>query len=518
MRRLGAEAPSNAQAALMKVVTGGDQPSPFIPISIVVGAIVLLGFSVLTNSSVTVTAPAIGAVLLIAVGHRTVLSWRWLLGLICLVILFIPIRRYTLPASLPFNLEPYRVLVAFVAVGWLTALLIDPRVRLRRTGLDGPLMCFLFVVLIGLVVNYVRVGTVSGEVYKKLAFFASFFILLYLISSVLRHAREIELIVNLLIVGGAILAIFAVIERRTGYNLFNHLQTVIPFLHLNTANVPRPLPGRFRVFASAQHAIALGAAFAMLFSLAVYRARANRQWLWWLVALLLGMGALVTGSRTAVVMLVVECVVFIWLRAQEMKRFWPLLIPALLLVHFAAPGALGGVRASFFPKGGLINEQQNAGIGSGRLATLGPALNSEFHNPLVGEGFGTRVVLDTELAKKNAPILDDEWLGVLLETGVLGALSLVWTFLRFIRRCGREAKEDHSPRGWLLTSLTASVASFAVGMFFYDAFSFIQVTFLLFILLGLGTSTRLCPAAEWVTVPARTPARPAPLRSAPATP
>jgi hypothetical protein len=485
----------------MKVVTGADQPSPFIPITIVVGAIALLGLSVLTNSRVTTTAPAIAAVVIIAVGYRTLLSWRWLLGLLCLVILFIPIRRYTLPASLPFNLEPYRLLVAFVAVAWFTSLLIDPRVRFRRTGVDVPLMCFLFVVLIGLVVNYQRVGTVSGEVYKKLAFFASFFILVYLISSVLRHAREIELIVGLLTVGGAVLAVFAVIERRSGYNVFNHLQTVLPFLHLDVANIPH-LPvaqtGRLRVFASAQHSIALGAAFAMLFPLGLYRARmrVRGRWLWWPVAALLAMGALSTGSRTAVIMLVVEAVVFIWLRAKEMRRLWPLLVPAMLFVHIAAPGALGTVRASFFPRGGLISEQQDAAVGSGRLATLGPALDAEFNNPLVGEGFGTRVITDTEIAKQNGPILDDQWLGVLLETGILGALSLAWMFLRFIRRCGREAKADYSGRGWLLTSITASVAAFAVGMFLYDAFSFIQVTFLLFIFLGLGRATLLAPAVD----------------------
>jgi hypothetical protein len=38
------------------------------------------------------------------------------------------------------------------------------------------------------------------------------------------------------------------------------------------------------------------------------------------------------------------------------------------------------------------------------------------------------------------------------------------------------------------TALTASIASYAVGMFTYDAFSFIQVTLVLFFLLGLGSA------------------------------
>ena len=57
-----------------------------------------------------------------------------------------------------------------------------------------------------------------------------------------------------------------------------------------------------------------------------------------------------------------------------------------------------------------------------------------------------------------------------------------------MRRLGKAAKEDDSERGWLLTSIAASVAAFAVGMFTFDAFSFIQVTFLMFIFVGLGAA------------------------------
>ena len=40
----------------------------------------------------------------------------------------------------------------------------------------------------------------------------------------------------------------------------------------------------------------------------------------------------------------------------------------------------------------------------------------------------------------------------------------------------------------LLASLAAGITAFAVGMFTYDAFSFIQVTFLLFIYVGIGAA------------------------------
>ena len=125
--------------------------------------------------------------------------------------------------------------------------------------------------------------------------------------------------------------------------------------------------------------------------------------------------------------------------------------------------------------------------GSGRLADLGPALREWREKPLVGVGFGTRVV-DGQGPGPRANILDNEWLGTLLEVGALGFFGWLWFFARVVRRLGKAAKEDDSERGWLLASIAASVAAFAVGMFTFDAFSFIQVTFLMFIFVGLGAA------------------------------
>ena len=78
---------------------------------------------------------------------RSLLQWRALLASMTLIILFVPIRSYSLPASLPFNLEPYRLVVALVVGLWLASSLVDPRVRLRRGGLiDRPLAVFLGIV------------------------------------------------------------------------------------------------------------------------------------------------------------------------------------------------------------------------------------------------------------------------------------------------------------------------------------------------------------------------------------
>ena len=159
------------------------------------------------------------------------------------------------------------------------------------------------------------------------------------------------------------------------------------------------------------------------------------------------------------------------------------------MIHFVLPGTIGSIKHSFFPAGGLVAEQKSmpGESGSGRLADIGPALQEWKREPLVGLGFGTRVV-DANTRGPRANVLDNQWLGTLIETGAIGIFGWLWFFVRAVRRFGAEAKRDDSARGWLLASIAAGVAAYAVGMLTFDAFSFIQVTFLLFIFVGLGSA------------------------------
>ena len=172
-----------------------------------------------------------------------------------------------------------------------------------------------------------------------------------------------------------------------------------------------------------------------------------------------------------------------------------MLLPLLLVCQIVMPGTLGTFRAILFPEQGLIAEQQGGegGSGSGRIADLGPSLEEWSRTPLFGQGFGTRLTSESDTVV-NAKILDNEWLATLLEVGAVGALCLLWLYVRSVRMLARAGKPDESPHGWLLTSLAAAIAAFAVGMLTFDAFSFIQVTFLSFILLGAGAvALRLGP-------------------------
>ena len=90
-------------------------------------------------------------------------------------------------------------------------------------------------------------------------------------------------------------------------------------------------------------------------------------------------------------------------------------------------------------------------------------------------------------------ILDDQWLGTLLETGIPGAVGWLWLMVLCIRRFATCARPKSSEAG-LLTALAAAVAAFAAGMLFYDTFAFIQVSLLFFVLIALGSVARPPPS------------------------
>ena len=465
------------------------RPSP-VPAALVVGSLGALALGI--GSGVSTIGVVVLAVLVTAAAwaRTTSIGWPRLIGVLILIILLIPIRRYALPGDLPFQLELYRVFVAMLILGWFAALLADSRIRIKRTGFEGPIVLILGAAAGSVVMNPDRVAPLSSEVEKSLMFLLSYVLVVYVTVSVIRRLDNVDHLAKTLVVGGGIVAVAAIYEARTGYNVFNHLSRAMPFLHDlgEVGGYQRAGTAKLRVFGSAQHPIALSAALVMLTPLALYLYRRYRARRWLFCALALAAACASTISRTGIIMFLVVGVVFLWLRPRETRRLWPALLIVPVAIHFALPGTLGAIKQSFLPAGGLLAEQRASAntAGSGRIADLGPGLELWQRQPVLGQGFGTQVV-DLNAAGVESNILDNQWLGTLIGTGILGFFGWLWFFARAVRRFGAEAKRDESERGWLLAAIAASVAAFAVGMLTFDAFAFIQVTFLMFILVGLGS-------------------------------
>ncbi len=124
--------------------------------------------------------------------------------------------------------------------------------------------------------------------------------------------------------------------------------------------------------------------------------------------------------------------------------------------------------------------------------------------PFFGEGYGTRIT-GFNTPDRNAPILDDQWLNNVLDVGFVGLGAWVWLMVRAVRRLFRASRApSHVDDDWLFAALAASVTSFAVGMLTFDAFSFTQVTFIFWVLLGLSAAL-LRISGAWPASDAPTP-------------
>jgi hypothetical protein len=433
------------------------------------------------------------------------IPWGTALGLLVLVIWFIPIKSYTLPVHLPFSLEVYRLLILVYIFAWIVGAFIG-KARLSAAGMARPLILLCGTGVLSILTNLQEISSdgLQTQALKSLSYFVSFVVAYLLICSTVTSLRAVERIVRALVVGGTVVGIAALNESRTHYNAFQHLHNWIPFLRPTHGALNfRVRGGHLRVMASAQHPIALGAALVMMVPLAVYLAsqstRRSHRLLWWAAAAICLAGAVATISRTVVLMAFAMLVVALILRKGVVARKWPLLIVLLGVVHLAAPGATSHLYAAFFPKGGLTSQlsAHSGQVGSGRLADLKPGLQLWAKKPLFGYGLGTGKTRGTEGAgavvdpTTGIPIIfDDQYMNSLLSIGLIGLIGVIWFVWGSVRRLVRAAREQATAHGDLLVACAVATAGFAAGMLTFDAFAFVQCTLIFFLVAALGLRVR----------------------------
>ena len=221
----------------------------------------LLAATVVVGRGVEPVAAMLILLSAVVAWHRWILSWQALVCLVIASVLFVPVGRYALAVKLPFGLEFYRLTVAMVLLVWVASLLVDPRVRLRRTPFDGPVALIVAASLCSVAVNFGRVAPLASAVLKSFTLFLSFIIFFYFIASIVTTVSAVVAVTKFIVSGAAVVAAFAVVEQRTGFNVFDHVRTVLPFLQFDPSEPSSGLYVRYglvRATGSADHPIALG--------------------------------------------------------------------------------------------------------------------------------------------------------------------------------------------------------------------------------------------------------------------
>lgn len=470
------------------------------------GAIALVAGVAVGGEATAFGAFLFFAATLLALGSTKweLLTWPNVLVAFIAVLWLIPIRLYRLPVALPFHLELYRVLILVLVGGFVVWSLREQRtVQAFQAG--KPLFVLTAVVLASQVVNAptIDVPGSEGQALKSLSLFLSYVIVFLLFSSTLDTLGDIDLVVKAVVVGAVVVAVAALYEGATNFNVFNHLSDWLPGFARNERDVFEARGGRLRVHASAQHPIALGAALMMVLPFVVYliaRAQTLVTRGVWVACLAVIVGAsAATISRTTVGIGVAMIIVAYVLRRRLLVRLVPLVLVLPVFVHAVAPGAMGGLLKSFGDQQGttFINSfYGRAGeSGSGRLADIAPAFDLWSSSPIIGLGLDSPQIVTTGADIGPGPpvvvplIFDNQYLHTLVTLGLVGIIGLMWLVWGLTARFMSEARDLIGPHGDLVAACAAACAGYGTSMLFYDSLAYVQVTLLLFIVGAVGLKT-----------------------------
>ncbi len=297
-------------------------------------------------------------------------------------------------------------------------------------------------------------------------------------------SRLRKLVRRLATVGG-LFAGFGLLQFLTGTAWVDHLS--IPGLTTNTPVYSLTQRGGFtRPFSTAIHPIEFGSVIAMLLPLTIVCGllgpeRSGGRWRSWVPAGLTALAASLSSSRSTLIGIGIG-VALLWPALTGMQRLVGALITLMLagFVFVAVPGMVGAITDLF---GGLASVDSSI---SSRVESYGVAADYFSRYPILGRGFGTFL--------PEYRIFDNQYLLGLVETGIVGLLSMVFLWvvpLVGVARVVRKS-EQGSERRLLGAGLLSSCAVGGAGLAFFDGFGFPMMPSIWFVILGMaGAYVRL---------------------------
>ena len=291
----------------------------------------------------------------------------------------------------------------------------------------------------------------------------------------------------------AILGVLGVIQYLTK-TTFVSFYTRLPGFELSPGSLPvLGIRGGFvRVQGTAASPIEFGLVMTAVLPLAVhyalYAPRRKRLASWFAVALI-AIGIPLSGSRAGVVGFAAAFfVLFLGWNLRRRTTAVAVILGSLGLLRAVRPGLLGTL------VGNLLHTSSDPDV-THRQQDLARSGFLLANSVWFGRGFNT--FIPKEFTPPGQPVasLDNQYLGTLIETGVVGLVSLILLLIiwMFTALGARRRAHDERTRD-LGLALTASSAVLIVGFYVFDVFSFDVIANTMFVLLGItGALWRLAP-------------------------
>lgn len=423
----------------------------------------------------------------VSAGHDDVLfgrPWAWVIAVAMFVLLAFR-QAGTIPGT--FGMNWIRLIAMVCATLWLLTRLAGQRSNGATRVTTALVTAYVGVSVLsfgeGLRVGWPRAADLAtGDTYVLLDLIMLGWVCFMLTTLV--SMKAVLLVMRAMVLGATVSALWAIISVFGGIDLASIVR--LPLIRGGDTTLVTDLrrAGQTRPQGSAAHPLELAIVVTMAWPMAMSlyyeaKSRAARRWPWAVCGLVLGVACAVALSRTALVALAAAYVVLAWrYPVQRVSRH--LLIGAACVVVglVAVPGVFDRI-SEIFVSASQDPSAQSRGRG------IEAALPIVQAHPLLGQGFASYTVFPQVL-------LDNGYLGRLVETGLLGLLSFVavlgWSLreaarARTIFLGGGTAGDEGAAA--LSGGILASLLALAIGTLFLDLGAFLQAWFSVWCLIGL---------------------------------
>lgn len=293
-----------------------------------------------------------------------------------------------------------------------------------------------------------------------------------------------RVLLHRMVVAAGLVAIFGLLQYVTKQLYIDRIQ--IPGLTSGAADWGLIVRNGFaRPSGTSTHPIEYGVVLTMFLPLAITFAlkAPTRRWLYRVFLCAITFAIFLSISRSAILCAIVGLLVLAltWSNAARLRALAFVTVIGTV-VYLSVPGMLGAVTSLF------TGVAEDPSIAS-RTGSYDIAAHFISNSPLLGRGFGT--------FQPKYWILDNGYLGLLIEGGIVGLAGLIVLIIAAIlaaKRARRVAVDGFDRE--IAQAIIASIAAGAAGLAFFDTFGFPQSAGCFFLLLGLAGSTRRLALAD----------------------
>jgi hypothetical protein len=403
----------------------------------------------------------------------------WAVAGFLAMIWLIPFDSVTLPVSLPLGAKLDRPLLIGMAALWVLSLLGARTVsRLRLSPVHWAFLALLLIAILSLVFNdatIVRLGELELAM-RKLALLFSYALLFVIVASSIKPT-EVRALTTFMLCLAPITAIAALVEFRTGYNVFFDLMSKVLPVSLPSELGAVDSIGRKSVIGPTIHplAVAMMMSLALPFAVIAFLDSSERRMkirYALLIALMIA-AAVATQRKTSFVAPAFGLLVLFSYRPKAVVRLIPVLLLLIVVVHAAAPGALGGVSEQLKPANlfGVATTKD-------RQSDYSAVTPDVIKHPFIGRGYES-------YDQKKYRILDNQYLSTIIGIGLLGVIAYLSVFGAMFMLAHRTARAGDPRRAPPAIAAGAAIVSLVVGSALLDWLALPQLAYMASFIGGL---------------------------------